>query len=126
MNLFTWDLMTEDEVKFFHVGRRSWRKALEAFIWQLDGKFYGFGLAINTEMSAEHDVLTWRVVGQTSMTLSCRWAWGFEHMYYDGPHCMFSLGFLHFNWEPEWCDGCWLDGHDELPACRAGKCEVKQ
>lgn len=24
--------------------------------------------------------------------------WGFEHVYYDGPHCFLSLGWLNFCW----------------------------
>lgn len=35
-----------------------------------------------------------------------RWEWGRTHMYYDGPHDSFSLGFLHFNWSGDWCGKC--------------------
>lgn len=31
---------------------------------------------------------------------------GFEHVYYDGPHCMFSLGWLHFHWNNWDCKHC--------------------
>lgn len=33
---------------------------------------------------------------------------GSEHWWYDGPHCFFSIGFIHFNWGG-WrgsCDKC--------------------
>lgn len=26
------------------------------------------------------------------------WSFGFDHYYYDGPNCSFSLGPIHFNW----------------------------
>jgi len=35
---------------------------------------------------------------------------GEDHMYYDGPHCSFSLGFLHFCWSYWWCDKCYKEG----------------
>ncbi len=31
---------------------------------------------------------------------------GQSHMYYDGPHCMISFGFLHYSWSPINCDKC--------------------
>jgi hypothetical protein len=34
------------------------------------------------------------------------WLWGQHHDYYDGPHCGFSLGFIHFSWSGDWCDKC--------------------
>lgn len=34
---------------------------------------------------------------------------GSDHMYYDGPHCMFSLGPLTFQYVPRdgWCEQCY-------------------
>lgn len=35
---------------------------------------------------------------------------GSQHVYYDGPHCSFSLGFIHFVWgggiRTNWCKKC--------------------
>lgn len=31
---------------------------------------------------------------------------GSDHFYYDGPHCSFSLGWLHFNWGGQSCNKC--------------------
>ena len=36
---------------------------------------------------------------------------GSSHIYYDGPHCSFSLGFVHFLWsggiKTNWCEKCY-------------------
>ncbi len=32
--------------------------------------------------------------------------WGARHDYYDGPHCSFSVGPLHFSWSYWWCSKC--------------------
>lgn len=34
---------------------------------------------------------------------------GTEHFYYDGPHCMLDLGFLHFYWRNWNCKKCHAD-----------------
>jgi len=36
-----------------------------------------------------------------------RWRWGRSHVYYDGPHDMFSIGYLHFLWQGDWCKKCY-------------------
>jgi hypothetical protein len=40
------------------------------------------------------------------VSITSHWAWGGEHVYYDAPHCMFSLGFLHFHWNDWNCKKC--------------------
>lgn len=37
--------------------------------------------------------------------------WGSDHVYYDGPHCSFSIGCLYFAWSPK---------------CRCLKCEPEE
>jgi hypothetical protein len=32
--------------------------------------------------------------------ITSRFAFGSRHTYYNGPHCQFSLGWLHFSWSP--------------------------
>lgn len=34
---------------------------------------------------------------------------GTEHVYYDGPHCMLDLGFIHFMWGNWKCKRCFSD-----------------
>ena len=31
---------------------------------------------------------------------------GSTHLYYDGPHCSFSFGFLNISWSWNWCKKC--------------------
>jgi len=38
-----------------------------------------------------------------------RFAVGQSHNYYDGPHCSFSLGFVHICWSYWWCKKCMKD-----------------
>ena len=33
-----------------------------------------------------------------SIAITPHWMWGDRHMYYDGPHCVFSLGFVHIHY----------------------------
>lgn len=32
---------------------------------------------------------------------------GSDHVYYDGQHCMFSIGFIHFCWLNDNCKKCY-------------------
>jgi hypothetical protein len=41
-----------------------------------------------------------------NVSLTKYWFWGSDHYYYDGPHCSFSVGFLHFGWNYWWCKKC--------------------
>lgn len=40
------------------------------------------------------------------MYISKHFAVGDTHLYYDGPHCMFSLGWIHFIWGNSNCKKC--------------------
>ena len=131
MILHTWGNVTEDKVEFEQVGLRSWRKAIEAFTWKIDKKFFGIGFGLSTQVIYGKEEVVgiqseWRTISQAAVTITRRWAWGRQHDYYDGCLCSFSLGFLHFNWEPDFCKKCYLQGHNELPACIGGKCKVKK
>lgn len=35
-----------------------------------------------------------------------KWDWGFDHFWYDGPHCGFSFGPLRIQWHNEGCKEC--------------------
>lgn len=51
---------------------------------------------------------TWRPRGRYFVvTLNLgSFRFGESHDYYDGPHCGWSLGFLHFAWSWKWCKKC--------------------
>lgn len=44
--------------------------------------------------------------GYYAVCCTSHWELGRKHLYYDGPHDSFSLGFLHFTWQGDWCDKC--------------------
>ena len=43
------------------------------------------------------------------VSLTTKFALGQEHIYYDGPHCMLDLGFLHIQWINRNCKRCMGD-----------------
>lgn len=47
--------------------------------------------------------------GYYNISLTKYFHLGSYHGYYDGPHCGFSIGFLHFNWSGAWCKKCMPD-----------------
>lgn len=66
-------------------------------------------LSYQTELLSK-ETKEWRGVGSYFVaSLSTRFRWGSDHGYYDGPHCSFSLGFLHFAWSHWWCKKCMPD-----------------
>lgn len=32
---------------------------------------------------------------------------GIDHIYYDGPHCLYNFGFITIQWGRDWCDKCY-------------------
>ncbi len=90
----------EEVIQFKHLGRRAWRWVIEADVKH--------GPCL---MLAQHvlfrDSPDWRPATRYySIWLNKRFALGMEHIYYDGPHCSFSLGWLHFAWAPASCSKC--------------------
>lgn len=47
-----------------------------------------------------------RPVDWYEVCITGKWRWGRQHIYYDGPHCCFSIGPLHFNWRNWDCTKC--------------------
>ena len=39
-------------------------------------------------------------------TINRHWFWDAQHIWYDGPHCNRSFGFVHFNWRRWDCEKC--------------------
>ena len=48
-------------------------------------------------------------IGETGVSITPHPSWGSEHMWYDGPHCFFSIGFIHFRWTNWRCKRCSSD-----------------
>jgi hypothetical protein len=105
--LWAGKVTTEDEIAFPDMGRRSWRWVLEASPWHLEGRLFGAGIGFTHQYRCERGGNEWHLATHYyEVNVSRRFAWGEEHMYYDGPHCSFSLGWLHFSWSGDWCTKC--------------------
>jgi hypothetical protein len=68
---------------------------------------YGFGLFWQYKIRKTGEWSTAHT-GAYSVHITRHWHLGPEHVYYDGPHCLFSLGFLHVQYAPRggWCLKC--------------------
>jgi hypothetical protein len=72
------------------------------YAWALVvGWFY---ISLNFDSAWKDGSTRW--VHYYSIAITKHWYLGESHNYYDGPHCGFSLGFLHFNWSGDWCNKC--------------------
>lgn len=66
----------------------------------------GWGIGFVSQYQ-EKDTGEWHLASHYhEMTITPHWRWGREHIYYDGPHDSFSLGFIHFVWSGAWCQKC--------------------
>ena len=74
-----------------------------AFRWsfQLDSDFIGIvhQHQINGDWNDSH-TRVWAVY------LMKDFLWGEEHFWYDGPHCLFSVGPIRFQWYNPSCKSC--------------------
>jgi len=85
----------------------KYRWVLEAVVNRIH--WTGFGFELNVQVKDEAS--EWHLgYDYRSVYLSTDWGWGSYHIYYDGSHCGFSLGFLHFNWTNAGCRKCEIDG----------------
>ena len=41
-----------------------------------------------------------------SISIMKNWLWGEHHFWYDGPHCLFSIGPIQFQWWNDECKKC--------------------
>lgn len=81
-----------------------WRWTLEAGCMRRLGraKFFHLSVYLAEEIQERTYFGTdegWHPANRYFTVYLCdHWHLGEEHLYYDGPHCSFSLGFLHFAW----------------------------
>jgi hypothetical protein len=108
MILWAGKVETESEPEYADMGRRSWRWVLETDVWRRDGRLFGAGIALLQRWRCERDGDEWGGIGcrYYDVSITRYFVLGEEHAYYDGPHCSFSLGWLHFNWSGDWCTKC--------------------
>jgi hypothetical protein len=97
----------EKEPVFPDLGLRKWRWVFGAYAWSWKrggSVSIGFDQELFYEKSESQK---WISEGRYyHIVLNTMFQIGSSHDYYDGPHCCFSLGFLHFSWAPDWCEKC--------------------
>lgn len=80
---------TESDVVFEHMGLRAWRWVLQVGVGH-----------VSVDMQLRHNGSAWRTVHTwLGANFTKHFRLGQYHTWYDGPHCFFSLGWLHFFWE---------------------------
>lgn len=105
MYLFSFKHFTEDKETVGGCGRRAWRWNFGFGTW---GGWFGVWLGFEQQVKFLDKENEWYgPIDFVTVSLTRHWAWGSTHMYYDGPNCLFSLGFLHFSWRGENCKKCW-------------------
>ncbi len=108
MILWKSKIETEDKPEFSELGRRSWRWVFEVDYWKPMAVGAGFYHQVLFEKG------DWRpAVQYYNLSLTPHFRLGERHDYYDGPHCSFSIGFLHINWSGDWCKKCMPDDEVE-------------
>ena len=75
------------------MGIREWRTV---FFFGLT--YVGVAMQIRYQGVDWHTLMHWSCGARLAST----WEWSDDHIYYDGPHCHWSRGFLRF-----WRDGDW-------------------
>lgn len=73
-------------------------------------QIYKYGIEYNLQYRYKDDN-EWRDshTDNYALNITKHFHLGFEHIYYDGPHCFFSLGFIHLGYRNPygWCDKCY-------------------
>lgn len=87
----------DEKVEHESMGIRSWR-------WVLDIEWGSIDLRQEIFCTAYRGWHRANAYFNISVTPHC--LWGSDHTYYDGPHCSFSVGYVHFNWSYWWCEKC--------------------
>ncbi len=74
--------------------------------WTLQiGKYFIGFIQEGTGISSK-----WMNVRHAIVSVNTNFLFGSHHTYYDGPNCMFSIGFIHFFWDYKECAKC-EEGH---------------
>ena len=69
---------------------------------------YWFGIELTQEYCNNGTNDKWQMCNpHWAISLTKHWYLGRDHIYFDGPHDFFSLGFLHFAWSDKWCKECY-------------------
>jgi hypothetical protein len=72
-------------------------------------KKYGFDVSWTCQGRRKDDTSAWHAFyasDSTGFSINDCWSWGSMHVYYDGPHCFYSVGPIHFHWNDWDCKKC--------------------
>jgi hypothetical protein len=87
------------------IKKRETERPEKDFRWAIDISFSS--LALTNVVRGDEEKNLWRPVGRYfGIYINRHWSWGSEHIYYDGPNCSFSIGFLHIAWSWNFCQKC--------------------
>ncbi len=98
MILATWNETTSDDATSYC---DKWRSAFEI---RLTRRIFSIG--ITEQFHPRNHVWRTSHSGGFEMSIHGHFSFGRYHQWYDGEHCMFSLGFLHFTWAKRGCKKC--------------------
>lgn len=104
MILWKSKVQREKQVVYEDAGIRAWRRVLDVDLTSISLRS-----EVKFNMDTPEESKEWRWGQGTTLSITKHFHFGVEHMYYDGPHCLYSLGFLHLCYEPDWCTKCMLD-----------------
>lgn len=99
MKLLTLRRHVEREPSSPRIGLRVWTWTLEVSPWSV-------GLYERWKAADDPPGEEGRLSDEYSANLMRHWGLGGYHAWYDGPHCCFSVGFLHLNWRNWSCEKC--------------------
>lgn len=78
--------------------------------WVIELTWYGIGLCGQYHLRESNE---WKTSHSNTYAINFtrHFCLGPEHSYYDGPHCFFSLGWVHIKYVPRggWCKKCMPD-----------------
>jgi hypothetical protein len=95
--LFTWGTTLNLERMY------AYRKALQLYVEPTWGIMFGWGtqyLKLGTSKWEDY------ISSGHHVSLTKHFGLGHNHGWYDGPHCGFDVGFLHFLWHNNHCKRC--------------------
>lgn len=76
--------------------------------WVIEIIDWSFGIALSYQFNSREESNKWISdhSNQYVISIGLPLKIGFDHFYYDGPHCSLHLGFLHFRWFSDFCKKC--------------------
>lgn len=80
------------------------RDTVSAYRWVLDVSWFSVSVWLQYRHVTTGE---WLSAGYLyDITINGNWCWGAQHIWYDGPNCNRSFGFVHFNWRSWNCPKC--------------------